>query len=157
MTDMLAKEKLSVAFTDSFTDKFTDKFTDARPELLPALTLAYIGDGYYELVVRNLLLKTGRRKVEELHKAAISLVCAATQAHLARRLEPELTEQERSVLHRGRNTRGLHVPKGATVQDYRAATGMEALVGFWYLRGEHQRLERCFEVLYTLWEAEHHA
>lgn len=154
---MMLKEILTGNVAEDPGKNFTDKYADARPELLPALTLAYIGDGYYELVVRNLLLKRGCRKVEELHKAAISLVRAGMQARLARELEPELTEQERSVLHRGRNTRGLHVPRGATVQEYRAATGMEALVGFWYLRGDQQRLERCFEVLYTLWEGNDNA
>ena len=56
------------------------------PELLPALTLAYIGDGYYEMAVRNYLLKQGLRRVDDLHKNAIELVCAATQAQLAHRL-----------------------------------------------------------------------
>jgi ribonuclease-3 family protein len=140
--------------TDINKKKNIAKFASDKPELLPGLTLAYIGDGYYELVVRNHLLSEGARKVEELHKQAISLVRAGMQARLAHRLEPELSEFELTVFHRGRNAKGQHIPKGATVSDYRAATGMEALVGYWYLAGAEERLERCFEVLWQIREEE---
>ena len=111
------------------------------PELLPALTLAYIGDGYYEMAVRNYLLKQGLRRVDDLHKNAIELVCAATQAQLAHRL---------TVLRRGRNAKGMHIPKGATVANYRLATGMEALVGYWYLCADWERLDDCFAQLWQM-------
>lgn len=120
------------------------------PELLPALTLAYIGDGYYELVVRNYLLKQGLRRVDDLHKRAIELVCAATQAQLAHRLQPGLNEAEQTVLRRGRNAKGMHIPKGATVANYRLATGLEALVGYWYLCEDWERLDECFEQLWQM-------
>ena len=114
------------------------------PELLPALTLAYIGDGYYEMAVRNYLLKQGLRRVDDLHKNAIELVCAATQAQLAHRLQPGLNEVEQTVLRRGRNA------KGATVANYRLATGMEALVGYWYLCADWERLDDCFAQLWQM-------
>ncbi len=122
-----------------------------QPELLPALTLAYIGDGFYELTVRNHLLSAGVRRVDDLHTQAIALVRAGTQAELARRLLSELDGQEQSVFHRARNAKGQHTPKGATPGEYHAATGLEALVGYWYLTGAAARLERCFTVL---WEIE---
>lgn len=147
-------EKFTEKITEINTQEYTKKYDSEKPEQLPALTLAYIGDAYYELVVRNFLLRRGIRKVEELHRTAITLVRAGMQARLAHALESELDEQERTVLHRGRNTKGLHNPKGATVQEYRAATGLEALVGFWYLRGDEERLERCFAVLYEIWEGD---
>ena len=120
------------------------------PELLPALTLAYIGDGYYEMAVRNYLLKQGLRPVDALHKNAIELVCAATQAQLAHRLQPGLNEVEQTVLRRGRNAKGMHIPKGATVANYRLATGMEALVGYWYLCADWERLDDCFAQLWQM-------
>lgn len=136
------------------TENFVAKAAIDSPERLPGLTLAYIGDGYYELVVRNHLLSEGARKVESLHKQAIALVRAGTQARLAYALEPELSELEASVFHRGRNAKGQHIPKGATVTEYRVATGLEALVGYWYLAGAAERLNRCFELLWQLEEEE---
>ncbi len=132
----------------SITEKFVEKAAIKQPEQLSGLTLAYIGDGFYELVVRNHLLAAGVRKVDDLHKQAIGLVRAAAQARLIHQLEPELTEFELAVYHRGRNAKGQHIPKGATVAEYRAATGLEALVGYWYLTGADDRLSRCFEVLW---------
>lgn len=132
------------------TDLFVEKAQVERPEQLPSLALAYIGDGYYELVVRNHLLAAGARKVDALHKQAISLVRAGTQARLVKLLEPELDEQELGVYHRARNTKGQHAPKGATVGEYHTATGLEALVGYWYLTGAKERLARCFELLWQL-------
>lgn len=134
------------------TEIFVEKAAIERPELLPGLTLAYIGDGYYELVVRNHLLAAGARKVDGLHKQAIALVRAGMQARLVKEMEPELNEQELGVYHRGRNAKGQHIPKGATVTEYRTATGLEALVGYWYLVGAHDRLRRCFDLLWQLEE-----
>ena len=127
-----------------------EKYLTDQPELLPALTLAYIGDGYYELVVRNFLLGQGLRRVDDLHKHAIELVCATTQAQLAHRLQPCLNQAEETVLRRGRNAKGMHIPKGATVANYRLATGLEALVGYWYLSGDWDRLDYCFKQLWQL-------
>ncbi len=134
------------------TENFIEKATIANPEQLPGLTLAYIGDGYYELVVRNHLLAGGARKVDDLHKQAIALVRAGRQAQLVRLLEPQLDEAEQGVYHRGRNAKGQHIPKGATVAEYRMATGLEALVGYWYLAGKDERLRHCFDLLWQLEE-----
>lgn len=134
------------------TEIFVEKAAVERPELLPGLTLAYIGDGYYELVVRNHLLAAGVRKVDSLHKQAIGLVRAGMQSRLVMIMESELDEIELGVYHRGRNAKGQHIPKGATVAEYRAATGLEALVGYWYLTGADERLQRCFELLWQLEE-----
>lgn len=134
------------------TEIFVEKASIECPEQLPGLTLAYIGDGYYELVVRNHLLAAGARKVDGMHKQAIALVRAGMQARLVKEMEPELTEREQGVYHRGRNAKGQHIPKGSTVSEYRAATGLEALVGYWYLSGANERLSRCFELLWQLEE-----
>ena len=122
-----------------------------RPALLPALTLAYIGDVVYELAVRQHLLEQGIYKVNELHKRAVHLVCAKTQAALSHSLEAELTEAEISVLHRGRNAKG-HAPKSVPVITYKQATGLEALVGYWYLMQEESRLNWFFAQLWQFAE-----
>lgn len=133
------------------TEILTNDKIVGQPELLPALTLAYIGDAVYELSVREHLLAAGVRRVEELHTRAVALVRAGTQAALAERLLPELSAAELGVFHRARNAKGQHPPKGAAPGEYHAATGLEALVGYWYLTAARERLERCLAVL---WEIE---
>ncbi|MDD4571776.1 MAG: ribonuclease III domain-containing protein [Clostridia bacterium] len=125
-----------------------------RPELLPSLTLAYIGDVVYELAVRQHLLEKGIYKVNDMHKAAVGLVCAKTQAVLVHLLEDEFTETENAVMHRGRNAKGQHNPKSVPVTTYRQATGLEALIGYWYLTKDELRLGWFFERLWQFAEAE---
>ena len=102
-----------------------------NPELMPALTLAYIGDAVYELEVRKYLLRCGLCRVDDLHKKAISLVRANTQADLVPILSPALSEQEASILRRGRNAKGQHNQTGATVPTYKIATGLQTVRGNW--------------------------
>ncbi|MDR3288907.1 MAG: Mini-ribonuclease 3 [Peptococcaceae bacterium] len=109
-----------------------------------ATTMAYLGDAVYELWVRRHLLETGMVKVKELHKAAVKYVCADTQARLLRQLTPDLDEKESQIVLRGRNANGNH-PKRVDVITYRHATAFEALVGYWYLSGQKQRMEWAFQ------------
>lgn len=111
---------------------------------LNALTLAYLGDGVYELWVRTHLLNNGHEKVKDLHRLATQYVCAATQAKLLHHILPHLDEQETSVVHRGRNAKGGH-PKNTDVVTYRHATAFEALVGYWQLTGKTERMHWAFE------------
>ncbi len=104
-----------------------------------ALTLAYLGDCVYELYVRSYLVKDGNKNVNTLHKTATKHVCCAAQAELYRKIENMLTDEEAAVFHRGRNTKS-HVPKNSEMRDYRDATGVEALIGWLYLKGEKQRI-----------------
>ncbi len=104
------------------------------------LTLAYIGDGVYELVVRTILVKRGNRPVNQLHRQASSLVKAAAQSAMMETLEPLLTEEEKSVYRRGRNAHSPTMAKHATMADYRRATGFEALLGYLYLKEDFARL-----------------
>lgn len=112
---------------------------------LPALTLAYIGDTVYDLYVRTYLVRKCPAGAHALHLAAAKRVCAAGQAAVSRALEPQLTAEERAILHRGRNAHSGTVPKRASVADYRAATGLEALVGYLYLTGQDARLSALME------------
>ena len=98
------------------------------------LTLAYIGDGVYELVIRTILVKKGNCPVNQLHKHASSLVKAGAQSKMMETLEPILTEEELAVYKRGRNA---HSP---TMADYRRATGFEALMGYLYLKEDYSRI-----------------
>ena len=104
------------------------------------LTLAYIGDGVYELVIRTVLVKKGNCPVNQLHRKASSLVKAASQSAMMEFIEPMLTEEEHSVYRRGRNAHSPTMAKHATMADYRRATGFEALMGYLYLKDDFSRI-----------------
>ena len=104
------------------------------------LTLAYIGDAAYELVVRTCLVDQGNSRPDKLHLKASSMVKAAAQAAMAEALKDSLTEEELSVYRRGRNAKSPTMAKNASMSDYRKATGFEALMGYLYLKGEQKRL-----------------
>ena len=115
------------------------------------LTLAYIGDAIYDLVIRTVVVERANRSANKLHKTVIRYVNAGTQARMITALEEELTEEETAVYHRGRNAKSYTSAKNASIADYRKATGMEALLGYLYLRGETDRLlmlvQRAFDKL----------
>jgi len=117
------------------------------PESLSPLVLAYIGDAVYELFVRTALVAKGTNRLPQLHRAAVRLVRATSQADFLARIEGMLTEEERQVMKRGRNARSGQAPRGTAVIAYRLSTGLESLVGYWYLRGEIERLEQVLSLL----------
>ena len=104
------------------------------------LTLAYIGDGVYELIIRTILVKKGNCPVNRLHKKASSLVKAGAQSAIMEVIEEELTPEELSVYRRGRNAHSPTMAKHATMADYRRATGFEALMGYLYLKEDFSRI-----------------
>ena len=103
------------------------------------LTLAYIGDGVFELIIRSLIVGKGNTKASQLHYQTSHIVKAETQAKLIDALEEELTEEEADVYRRGRNAKSPTMAKNATMADYRKATGFEALMGYLYLKDEFAR------------------
>lgn len=111
-----------------------------RPEDLPALVLAYIGDAVYELAVREYLVNNGLAKVNKLHGESVKYVNAGAQAKALHALEGKLSEEESAVMRRGRNAKSPHVPRGAGVIEYRHSTALECLIGFLYLKGDSDRL-----------------
>lgn len=123
-------------------------------ERISALGLAHLGDGVFELMVRAWLCLHGEATNGRLHRAAVSLVAAPAQARMAHAILPLLTEEERTAYRRGRNTHTANLPKGATAGEYRAATALECLFGYLYLRGRTARLNELFEVMM---EGEAHA
>lgn len=119
---------------------------DKDPRQTAPLVLAYIGDTVYDLYMRtHLVLKTDAT-AHGLHLAAAKLVCAAAQANAYRRIADTLTEEETAVFKRGRNAHMGTVPKHASIADYRAATGLEALMGYLYLSGRDERIEELISL-----------
>ena len=103
------------------------------------LTLAYIGDGIYELVVRSVVARTNTR-AGLLHRQTSQLVKAEAQSKMMDILLPQLTPEEESVYRRGRNAKSSTMAKNASIGDYRRATGFEALMGYLYLTDQTARL-----------------
>ena len=117
---------------------------EARARMLNPLQLAYIGDGVWELLVRTRIIYKGR-SARHVHKDAVACVNAGAQAAAFRRIEAMLTEAEADVARRGRNAHVHHAaPKNQDAADYRAATALEALIGYLYLIGQEERLLTLF-------------
>lgn len=115
------------------------RFAAADAARLHPLVLAYIGDAFFNLYVRTRLLSFEQNRVRVLHGHGARMVSATLQAYALRRLEDALSEDELAVVKRGRNAKST-VPKSASVGDYRASTGFEALLGYLYLSGDEARL-----------------
>lgn len=120
-----------------------------RDELraISAIGLAHMGDAVYETLVRTWLCVHGKATGKELHRATIALVCAQKQAELAQRVLPQMTEEELAVYKRGRNANVHAMPRSATPAQYHAATGLECLMGWLYLRGDKERAEQLFRAM----------
>lgn len=117
------------------------------------LTLAFVGDCIYDLIVRTVVVERANAAPNTLHKKKSEVVKAAAQAACAEALLSELTEEELAVYKRGRNAHSYTTAKNASVSDYRKATGLEALYGFLYLTDRMDRLfyliKRSFELTET--------
>ena len=111
------------------------------------LGLAHIGDGVYELMCRSYLCAKGNHTVKNLHRDAVALVKAPTQAKFVDKLLPHLTEDEHSYYRRGKNAHSHAAPKSATPQEYAKATGLETLFGALYLAGKLDRLNELFAIM----------
>ena len=114
---------------------------------MSSLGFASLGDAVDEVMVRAWLCLHGKLTPGRQHKAALAYVAAPRQAALLERILPLLTQEEAQVLKRGRNASPHSYPKGATRQEYLAATGLETLFGWLYLRGETDRLNTLFETM----------
>ncbi len=103
------------------------------------LTLAYIGDGVFDLIIRSVIVGQGNTKASQLHRKTSQIVKASSQALLIETLVPYLTEEEMDVYRRGRNAKSPTTAKNATIGDYRKATGLEALIGYLYVTDQFER------------------
>ena len=112
------------------------------------LALAFGGDAVLELLVRAKLVGTTRLQPNRLHTVATHYVSAHALSRVLEILEPLLTESEANVLRRGKNASKASVAKHATVQEYRASTGFECLLGWLYLQGNTARVQELFDALW---------
>lgn len=114
------------------------------------LTLAYIGDGIYEMIIRTVIVDQANRQVNKIHKASSNLVKAETQAKMIHLIMDDLTQEEVTIYKRGRNAKAVTRAKNASMSDYRTATGFEALMGWLYLTGQSERMlmliKKCIEL-----------
>ena len=104
------------------------------------LTLAYIGDSIYALIIKSIVVNRGNKQVNKLHKDTADLVQASTQSLMMRTMQEHLTEEEHAIYKRGRNSKSVTPAKNQSVTDYRRATGFEALLGYLYLKKDWKRL-----------------
>ena len=104
------------------------------------LTLAYIGDVVYDLIIRTAVVEKGNRPVNDLHRITVKHVSAPAQAKMVQALEGQLTEEEKVIFRRGKNSKPHTVAKNASVSDYLKATGFEAVIGYLYLTDDWERI-----------------
>ncbi len=114
---------------------------------MSALALAHVGDAVYDLLVRTMLCRSGKLTAGQLHRETVRYVSAPAQAEAAKRILPRLTEAESAVFRRARNAHGHAAPKGASPGEYHAASALEALFGWLYLREEKERILELFTII----------
>ena len=113
---------------------------EVEPEGYSPLTLAYIGDSIYDLIIKTLVINEGNRQVQKLHQKTSSYVQASAQSKMMRTMQEHLTEEEHAIYKRGRNAKSVSPAKNQSITDYRRATGFEALLGYLYLKKEWKRM-----------------
>jgi len=121
---------------------------------LSPLTLAFVGDTVFDLLVRSELVIEANRSVNALSKTASKKVCASAQAESIKKVLPILTEEETDVFKRGRNAKTGGIPKNATSADYHHATGLECLFGWLYLKNRTERIEELYSLMSSKTEDE---
>ena len=134
----------SVGFLEYLDQKMSLHDVDLR-EYSP-LVLAYIGDDVYDLIVRTVLVKNRNMQVNKLHRQASKQVKASAQAEVVDKIMPLLTQEEVQIYKRGRNAHSYTKAKNATTLDYRKATGLEALMGYLYLKKD---IKRIIDLIYA--------
>ena len=126
---------------------FEPTLTPDQLRAISSIGLAHMGDAVFELLVRSWLCAHGGATGRGMHRAAVRLVCAESQAEKAERIKPLLTEDEKAVFRRGRNAQVHTVPHHASRAQYGEATALEALLGWLHLRGETERINELFCVM----------
>lgn len=116
-----------------------------KPELAQPLVLAYIGDGVYDLYIRQYLVSLGNLKPHQLHRKAAGYVSATAQASILHKLLPMLTPEETDIVKRGRNAKSGTQPKNTDIVQYRQSTGFEVLIGYLFLQGNNERLRQILD------------
>ena len=127
--------------------EFIDREKDIKDaKLLSPLVWAYVGDSVYELYIRTYLINNSNAKPHKLHIESIKYVKAKAQADILKKIDSNLTEEEKDIVRRGRNTENHHVAKNADVADYAQSTAFEALIGYLYLTKQDERLKEILDM-----------
>lgn len=113
---------------------------DGKLRMMNPLALAYIGDGVHEIMVRTYVISKYKGTVNQLNQRVVKMIKATAQAKVVRELQNQLTEEELTIVKRGRNQKSATVPKNTSVGEYRQASGFEALLGWLFLTGREERL-----------------
>jgi len=136
---------MAESFFDTVSHNLKNGFKIQANEYSP-LNLAYIGDAVFEVFVRTMVLENGNMPVNKLHKISKGFVNAKAQAEMFEKIKDRVTPEELAVLKRGRNAKSFTSAKNASITDYRHATGLEALFGYLYIKGENERLAEIFNM-----------
>ena len=121
--------------------------TKINPNNLSPITLAFVGDAVYSLIVREELALTSNKKANELHKICADTVSAVSQCEAIKSIMENLSEEEKEVFRRGRNAATSHTPKNASSRDYHYATGFETLLGWLYLSRKYDRIKEIYSLI----------
>ena len=128
-------------------ENFAPAMSDAEIGAYSTLALAHIGDGIYELMMRTALAQSGVTGAAHLHRETVHRVNAPAQSSAVEHILDHLTEHELAIYKRGRNAKVNGIPQKAEVAEYHAATGLEALFGWLWLKGETARLVELFHLI----------
>ena len=120
--------------------------TEEEINLMSPLIWAYIGDCVYELYIRTELVNNTNLKPHKLHIETIKYVKASAQAKFLQQIEENLTDKEKEIVRRGRNAQNHHLPKNASVQEYKYATAFEALIGYLFLTKQYNRINEIIKM-----------
>lgn len=110
------------------------------------LSLAFIGDSVYDLIIKSIVLAKGDRKTADLHRMSSELVNASAQSRMMRAIQPRLTDKEHAIFRHARNVNFVSPPRNQSVTDYRRATGFEAVMGYLYLKKEWKRMSELVKI-----------
>ena len=124
--------------------------SEQKPDLrlINPLTLAFVGDGVYEMLAREeVVFRHTSLSAKKLHILTVELVRATAQCRGCEAIKDELTEEEMNIFKRGRNANGVTAPKSTSAAEYRVATGVEALFGWLYLSGQGERIRQLFQMI----------
>lgn len=136
------EESVKEAFLSGISAAFSGKKQDIRT--YSPLTLAYIGDAVYDLIIRTMVVERANRPVNELHRITVKYVSANAQSQIVQAISQHFTEEEQAIYRRGKNAKPHTTAKNASVKDYMRATGFEAVIGYLYLT---DRMDRVLELV----------
>lgn len=119
--------------------------TQTEVNMMSPLVWAYVGDAVYEIHIRTYLVNTTKLKPNKLHIESIKYVKAKAQADTLNKIYDKLTDEEKDIVRRTRNTENHHLPKNAELKDYMYATAFEGLIGYLFLTNQNERLEEILK------------